>query len=361
MAPTLSPSHVPSASPSSAPTLSAAPSTLAPTFPPVELSKFEWDLDRVGTVRLAFTEEYDYGEIMLDYNISLRDVDVQLFEIDCSTPVSPTVATASGIATQTSYRHASLTVNVDVIQENVTSSPIWNAVSVGEGEIKLCVRVDLLHPSGSGTSVHFHEQKLLISVGLLQGFTVATVDVSRTNATEEDGTAVVNYNILACQCNSNLECVALDLTQGSEVSICVKSLDDGVEIVGIDSLSFTQGSYSIDSIVDGQVDQFTAVSIIDESALIRNQMLSVFFEQLNPEDVVAQGFALLGFTDETGRKRFLRTSIKSRVMVERSMDSFALALGVESSLADNSGTVVRMGSSLMSVTAVLIGTAILIM
>ena len=81
LAPSLSapPTVSPSAAPSSSPTVSAAPSTLAPTFPPVVLNKFDWDLERIGTSRLAFTEELDTAEISLDYNISLRDYNISLY------------------------------------------------------------------------------------------------------------------------------------------------------------------------------------------------------------------------------------------------------------------------------------------
>lgn len=350
--PSLAPSL--SAPPTVSPTASAAPSTLAPTFPSVVLNKFDWDLDRIGTSRLAFTEELDTAEISLDYNISLRNFNISLHEIDCTTPVDETVATASGSVVQTSLRHANLTVSIDVIQENVTSSPIWSNVTVGQGLVELCVRVDLLQPD-LGVSVHFHETQMSIYVNLVQGFQVDTVNIDRDFPDEEDGDAEVEYTLIACQCNLQFECVALNLTQGSQALICVQAMDDGVEVVGIESLSFAQGSYSIDSIVDGQVDQFTSVSLEDGRARIRNQFLSVFFEQINPEDVAASGFALLGFTEEGGRQRLLRSKISNLFAVERAVEEedapFELSLAVKSSLIDNSGAC----NSLMSFTTIMLG------
>jgi len=358
-APTFSPSLVPSPNPTGTP----APTTLAPTFPPVEMEKFEWDLDRVGNARLAFTEEYDMGEIMLDYNISLRDVAVQLYESDCNTAVSSVVATADAVVTQASLRHANLTVSIDVVQENVTSSPIWSDVSVGEGLIAMCVRVDLLLDDVNGTSVHFHEQKLRVTIRLLQGFEVGTVDLSRVSPDEEDGDAAVDYDIVACQCNPSFECLTPVLTQGSAAYLCVSSLDDDVEIIDIQALSFSQGSYSVNSIVGGQEDLFTTVTIVDKKALIRNQMLSVFFEQYNPEDVIANGFALLGFTEEVGRRRLLRTSIKPHrgldTVLKEDDVSFRISMPVESSLNVNSGAVDEI-CSLMSVATIMLGIAVLL-
>lgn len=357
-APSLSapPTVSPSAAPSVSPTLSAAPSTLAPTFPPVVLNKFDWDLERTGTSRLAFTEELDTAEISLDYNISLRDPSISLFETDCSTPVDETVATAIGGVAQTSLKHANLTVNIDVIQENITSSPIWSNLTLGQGVVELCVRVDLLEPD-LGVSVHFHETRLSISVNMVQGFQVDNVDIDRETPDEEDGNAAVEYTLIACQCNLEYECVALNLTQGSQALICVQSLDDGVEIVGIESLTFSQGSYSIDSIADGQVDQFTSVSLDDGRARIRNQLLSVFFEQISPENVSATGFALLGFTEQGGRQRLLRAKITNLLADEQEDASFSLLLGVKSSLIDNSGAI----NSVLSFTTIMIGIATLFM
>lgn len=88
VAPTNNPTVSPSRAPSSFPTVSAAPSTLAPTFPPVVMDKFDWDLERVGDPRFSFTEEFAMEELMIDYNISLREVGYQLFEDDCETQVS---------------------------------------------------------------------------------------------------------------------------------------------------------------------------------------------------------------------------------------------------------------------------------
>ena len=59
--------------------------------------------------------------------------------------------------------HADLEVLVDIKQDNITESAIWRDTVTGEGEIAMCIRVDLTLPSG--TSVTFHEQKLYVSVG----------------------------------------------------------------------------------------------------------------------------------------------------------------------------------------------------
>lgn len=337
LTPSFSPSADPSSSPSVAPSLSPAPTSLAPTFPPVEMGTFEWDLERIGSGIFRFSEESDMSEIVLQYNTSLRDFTVELFETDCVTSIPSTIATASGITSQHSLRHSTLTVSIDIAQDNVTSYPgVWTDVTLGEGLITMCVRVDLMrNVGGEVTSVTFHEQRLRVTVGLLQGFDVEFVDVSRETPDVEDGDVDVDYELTACQCDESFKCLASVLKPGSSVYLCLMSAAANVEIVGIDALTFSQGSMSVRSVVNGTEDPFTSVAFIDKKALIRHQTRSFFFDMVDPDNVVAEGFALIGFTNGNGRRRLLRTNIKNRAletMTDADEMPFNIPLAVESSL-----------------------------
>jgi hypothetical protein len=321
------------------------------------MGKFDWDLTRVGTAQISFGEAVDKGEIRLDYNISLRVFSITVFEEDCSTQVPSSVVTATGSTTKTSSRHGRLTVSLDIIQNTVMGSSIWSPGDVGIGYINVCIRVDLLD-DGQGISVHFLEQKLFVTIGLLQGFEVTTVDLSRVAADEEDGDADVEYELIACQCDETFECVTFVLKQGSDVYICVTSLADDVEVIDIQSLSFSQGSFSVDCVVDGVPNILSDVIVIDKKGIVRSQMLSVFFEHDHPDDVIADGSALLRFSDDAGT-RFLRSRITTRILNGKVMEddmSFRLPLSVASSLEDASGAG---GCSLMSIMAITMAIVIL--
>jgi hypothetical protein len=86
-------------------------------------------------------------------------------------------------------------------------------------------------------------------------------------------------------------------------------------------------------------------------------LLSVFFEQISPENVSATGFALLGFTEQGGRRRLLRAKITNLLADEQEDASFSLLFGVKSSLINNSGAT----NSVLSFTTVMIGIATLFM
>jgi hypothetical protein len=321
------------------------------------MGKFDWDLTRVGTAQIAFNEDVDMGEIILNYNISLRHVEITVFEENCITPVPSSVATASDSTTQTSSRHGTLTVSLDIIQDAVVGSGIWSDGDVGIGYIEVCVRIDLMLDD-EGISVHFHEQKLYVTIDLLQGFEVTTVDLSRDPADQQDGDAAVDYDLLVCHCDEKFECMTSLLIQGSDVYICVKTLADDVEVIDIQALSFSQGSFSVDSVVDGVPDILSDVFVIDKKGIVRSQMLSVFFEHDNPTDVIAEGTALLGFTGDAGT-RLLRSNIITRDLngkVTEGDTSFRLPLAVASSLEDASGAT---GCSLMSIMTVMVGVAVL--
>lgn len=234
-------------------------------------------------------------------------------------------------------------------------SSIWSPGDVGIGYINVCIRVDLLD---GAISVHFLEQKLFVTIGLIQGFEVTTVVLSRVSADKEDGNADTHYQLIACQCDETFECVTSVLVQGSAVYICVIALADDVEVIDIQSLSFSQGSFSVDSVVDGVPDILSDVKVIDKIGIVRSQMRSVFFEHEHPDDVIADGSALVRFTSDAGT-RFLRSTITTRILNDKLMEgdtSFSLPLAVASSLEDASDA---SGYSLMPILAIMMAIIVL--
>jgi hypothetical protein len=236
------------------------------------------------------------------------------------------------------------------MQNAVVGSGIWSDGDVGIGYVNVCVRIDLMLDE-QGISVHFHEQKLFVTIDLLQGFEVTAVELSRVSADQEDGDAAVEYDLIVCQCNETFECMTSLLMQGSDVYICVKALAEDVEVIAIQALNFSQGSFSVASVVDGVPDILSDVFVIDKKGVVRSQMLSVFFEHDNPIDVIAEGTALLGFTGDAGT-RLLRSTIVTRGLNDTVVEgdtSFHLPLAVTSSLEDASGATESSSMSIMTI------------
>lgn len=246
----------------------------------------------------------------LHYNISLRDTLIQAFQDDCVTPIPSNVTTLTSSITNTSLTHGDFAVFVDIKQDLVKESAIWEDLGVGEGLISMCVRVDLILPSPSDISVTFHEQKLYIDVTLTQGFNVTGIELDRTAATNETGAADFDYEVTACHCNALGECVNTVLTQGSDVLLCVETTAPNVEIVDIRDLTMTQGAFATTPIVDGVEDPLTESTINGKEAVIQYQIISAFFANPDPADIVATGTVLLGFTNDNGRRMLRRSDIE---------------------------------------------------
>jgi len=328
-------------------TMEAEVSSLLPSASPapsyVGVDRFDWDLDRVGNVEVEFSNA-DVSEIKLHYNISIRDTEIRAFEVDCTTPLLPTVTTLSSETVIVSPTHADFTVNVDIAQDNVTASPIWSDVGDGEGLISMCVRVDLVLDDTT-TSVNFHETKLFISISMVQGFEVVGIDLNRINATTVTDEAVLDYNVTACQCDEFGTCGSSILTQGSDVWICVKTEADNLEIAEVRELTMTQGTtFSTTPIVAGVEDPLTRVTLGGDGkeVRIRYQIISAFFSDPDPEDIVASGSVLMVLTDGNARRlmRDIKVVQRERELEEDVNEAFDdVRITLESSQAESSSTV----------------------
>jgi hypothetical protein len=291
-------------------------STLSPSAIVPDPEQFQWDIARVGSAQLSFTEA-GTSVIVLSYNISLRNYKIQVFEDDCVTPVPSDVTSVTSDLTIATTTHGDLMVNVDLKQDAIINSNLWNGTGVGEGYISMCIRVDLLLGDLAETSVTFHEQKLFVTISLLQGFEVTGIDLNRLEADKENGTVTSNYTLSACQCDESFNCVNTILTQGSDVYICVETTAPNLEIAQVRELRFTQGVFSVTPVVDGVAHALSEVFYAGKEASIRYQMISTFFEDPNPADVIATGTVLLAFSDEGGRRQLRSVKLVPRALHEK--------------------------------------------
>jgi hypothetical protein len=299
------------------------------SIPTVKLSKFDWDLERVGNATAVFSDGSNTEEITLNYNISNRLFTLNVFDESCTIPVLDNVVGITGNATVVTSTHSNLKVSLDVKQEGVIGSVVWSNGPSGVGFVNLCVRVDLVLDNDNTISINFHEQKLFITIGLEQGFSVVGVSLDRDAADEDNEAAEVDYAILACQCNASFVCGNEILVQGSDVYICVYSESDGVQVAGISALTFQQGdTFSTVPIFNSTEDPLTAVFVSAQGALIRSQMRSGFFTTINPLPVEVNGVAVLSFSN-TGGRRLIRSVSYSRVLREAESSDFNVTLGVQ--------------------------------
>lgn len=317
----LTPSSVPAqitSVPSAPPSISIDfGASLAPSDTEIqttELGKFDWDLPQPFNVSVTFTGDSGGEEIKLSYNISRRTAIISIYEKDCQTLVGDDVVAVSQQTKNTSPKHGQLDVTLDVNQLNVVSSTIWsNGTSTGEGFIDLCVRVDLVLDDTNQTSVNFHEQKLMLTIELSQGFQVADIVLDREDADTEQQNAQVNFELTSCQCNATADCLVNEtLYQGDDVYICVFA-DPGsdIEIAAVEEFDFVQGDLRILAIDNSTEDLLTAVLSVGKTVIIRSQMRSDFFVQATLGPVLAEGKVSLIFGGAVARSLRLDSILSS--------------------------------------------------
>jgi hypothetical protein len=271
-------------------------------FPSAELDMFDWDLERTGPVTVVFANEEE--EIKLSYNISLRTAVVRIFAGDCLNPVALDAVAVSLESNTTSSTHGQLDVELDINQTAVVGSNIWlDGSSTKEGFIDLCIRVDLVLDNDEQTSVTFHEQRLYLTIGLSQGFSVSQIGLYRDEAETEKQDVELAASLTACHCNAAAVCVEEVLTQGSDVYVCVFSdPDTDFVISAVEELEFVQESLRILAIDNSTNDELTSVLSVGETAIIRTQMRSDFFIASTLGPVVVTGSVSLIFGGTPGRR-----------------------------------------------------------
>jgi hypothetical protein len=352
-----SPSAAPSQSPSRLPSKSPVTSVLTAlgtVVPTVVLSKFDWDLERIGDIAVSFSDATK-NEITLNYNISNRPFVITILDKTCNVPVPASIVGFSTTTTIKSSTHSNLDVALEVKKDSVVGSNIWSNGNSGVGYIDLCIRVDLVLDDGTKkTSINFQEQKIYITIDLQEGFSLVNIDLNRNSAAQTNSAASANYTILACQCNQDFVCVNTILAQGSDVFVCIYSNSSGVQVAGISDLTFLQDGFSIAPIVNSTEDAITSVSVSHKGALIHSKMRSEFFAKTDPANVLVEGVAVLAFA--ANGVRHLRVLSLPRMLQQVKSGDFSVSMGLtkqekSSGAAKTAITVVllamTMGSSLL--------------
>jgi len=248
----------------------------------------------------------------LSYNISLRPAVVTILDENCTTAVGQDIVGVEKELNITSATHGNLDVFLDIKQATIQESLLWqDGADTTEGHVNMCVRVDL--QLSDGTSVHFHEQKLYITIGLSAGFQVSQIDLDREDAAEAMEEIDATYEVESCQCDDEYVCRDDTLVQGEDVLICVFTNATNIELSAIEKLDFIQGPLSIAAVSNRLPDALTSVLLLGKLAVIRTQLRSVFFDESNPQIVIADGISLITFVNGTSANRRLRINHSRKI------------------------------------------------
>jgi hypothetical protein len=286
----------------SAPSVSANSNDIAR-----QLGDFDWDITpEDGYPVIAFDDTNEDSEVVFKYNFTgnLTDnkfLEVKLFQNDCST------AADASLAFTNSSTLDELDIDLDIIQETISSSVHYQDINATAAVIGFCLRVDYYHVDDDEIteSVNFHETNVTITVDLTANFTLTAVSAERTSADNEAADLKLDYPVEAFIClDDNSEVLSpAALAQGSFLQVCVK-IDDAIvteNIVVEDILTFVvsqPGGSATDSetITNALADPLTD-KVCRESGIcnVKTQLLSKFFTETIPTDLQIDGIAILAF------------------------------------------------------------------
>jgi hypothetical protein len=322
----------------------------------------DWYLARKG-LPTASVGGTTTSKILMTYESGKGDFEVSVFATDCVT--SATAVTATQTSTYIKdFKIFELAVALNIDQTKISTSNVWTTDGSTKGTIALCVRVDLLDKP-KGTSYNFNEQKLMVTVDLTQGFTIAAVAVDRTATGEDTIAAQTDYGLTVCQCNENSECSTSTIVQGVAAFICIKTTPgSGVLISSIQKLQYSQaGVIKIPAITNGEPNGFSDVINSNTTARIQSILPSIVFAPANVKvPLVGEGVAVVRFG--SGRARSLRFSVgnsagqiggrASRLMQEQQTGEAQTGFSVTMALASNTNESQELANTEIS-TGALIG------
>jgi len=350
--PTSDPIGTSTIGPSTGPTSGTTSSVSTPTTNPTANSSVAspsqlvgWDITSNGPASILFTDAASSGEVMLSFNLSDRDTVITLYEEDCITPLSTEYVSANETYIPLTATQKELQVTLDIKQDSIADSPIWSSNATNEGQILMCVRVDI---NLNATSVHFLETVLDVSITMSQGFHLLDVDTARIGPDTDMQAAAVDYDLTACQCDLDMNCVNETLTQGSILNVCVFSQAGDTVFAGIETLNLMQDLLTFPAIANGETSPLTAVTIQDQSVLIRTRLISAFFAESSPADIVVDGVAVFSFGGSNVRRlREGKLTVHRQAEEDLSSSAFEFDLKLDNGIT--SGAIARAATATLAV------------
>ena len=332
-----------------------------------------WFINRTA-LTAVFGNDSRPGEVQVVYDIysgiQRNQIWVHLLDENCTYPAEsatmtfanftnpmPSSSSSSSSTTTTTSDVNVFSVFFDFNTSSLYQSNIWNGTSLSQGEIKICIRVDLVSYSlDPPVSVSFWKTKLTLFVNLMATFGDGTVGSGGVGVGSGGGTAsagvgtspgigasaglalyntkmlgVVDettqqslgfkYGVRACQCEATdtrldaYSCLPspTPIDQYSALQLCIQAHSSQVQVHQVTALRLQQGNefgtfMSLDAIVDSQPSILTTITILPNVtsgayAVVKTHLLSEFFQNKAQNTVDCWGEVVLQFkyTSSTAR------------------------------------------------------------
>jgi hypothetical protein len=288
-----------------------------------------YDGDQWHIARTDISTEFRHGdspELIIQYevykNILLDQVETSVYTIGCSTPAEGVVSVAGSFVTQEQASDPDLktfVLQIDIDEPNLVTSNIWEG-NVTEGTIMMCVRVELIPYSLNPelVSLSYLETILLQHVVLSASFGMEPFGVAEVVDEIFMSEADVQFLVSSCVCADDLSCLESPETfkVNSALHLCVYSNSEKVQIHGISEMKLEQedlqnnGLTLFTVVEESNPHPLAKVEIVHDSekgdvASVQTRLITAFFENDEPEDILVSGKVDLVFVTSGRRQAFL--------------------------------------------------------
>jgi hypothetical protein len=262
-----------------------------------QLADFSWTIvPREGFPVIAFNDTTEESEVLFKYDYTgtltgSKNLSMSLFQNDCLTP-----ADSSALDFAADYGTPGvLSVDIDIIQETIAKSVLYNETNSTAATIEFCVRVDYEFKSNS---LNFYETMVTISVDLTAGFTLDAITSERNGADDASATIDCGVDIYYCYQNYTEVVPAPKFSQGTALEVCIRVVEEDTHccIFDIDEMDVDQdqdGDGDFDAHTDPVTrkipDPLSAKMCEDGRCYVKTQLPSKFFSVPNPKNLTLTG------------------------------------------------------------------------
>ena len=160
-----------------------------------------------------------------------------MFQSDCTTAISDVSVSITNLGTTPKDEsHDTLVLACDVDKANIAGSSIWNPAT---NKLELCVVVNLLMEDPRRVVVE-DKRVLTIDFDLIADFNF-TNDLGAGSIKQGAGSTNVDDYVMACKCGGpeSFTCDSSPLPPNDRLHVCVRSVEEEVEVATIDSMVST--------------------------------------------------------------------------------------------------------------------------
>lgn len=288
----------------------------------------EWSIQlRNNQIEVVFSDETEEEEIKLFYEKTpYRNHTVEIFHRNCEDLLENEVIS---IYSQNSNILGELDINLNLETANINNNEeIYFENENSLPTIEFCVRVNLILDSDPSTVVSFLETVVIINLDLSLNFNLAEGFIyERNDPAIITQNAIIDYSIDACLCETPIVSVgdtcdsipeiSGPFSSGTILGICLNTDSSDVIINRIVELILTQdgqekGGQPIENGVFNELTNLVTSNGLSGSGrniAINTRLVDDFFEDQEPEDILARGVVEIEFAN---RRQLQKIEIKRR-------------------------------------------------